>query len=129
MGGSILHALIQDKPAVRGRQFPSIRRADRTYTLENIGRSLQPEETLLDVAYEATEERKTRKAIFHKIHFKIKYETLQDRSKNKGKMPDNIGNDWDVQKFNSFAASRVQLFSWMVMANNSAFDVRFHLTW
>jgi hypothetical protein len=71
--------------------------------LENIGRSLQPGETLKDVAYKAILEWNTRKDTFQKIHFKIKYETLKDRSNSMGRMPDNIGNDSEV--FNYFIPS------------------------
>jgi hypothetical protein len=70
------------------------------YTLKNIGRDLEPKETLVDVAYKSIQEEwEKKKNDFKTIKFAIKYETLKARAKAKGKMPENIGNQRDVDKF------------------------------
>jgi hypothetical protein len=75
--------------------------------LENIGRDLAPKETLVDVAYKSIEEWENKKKNdFETIKFTIKYETLKDRSKVKGKMPANIGNQRIVDKFQDIRSER-----------------------
>jgi hypothetical protein len=79
---------------------------NRIYTLKNIGRDLEPKETLVDVAYKSIEEWENKKNEFETIKFTIKYETLKDRSKVKGKMPENIGKQGVVDKFQDIRSER-----------------------
>jgi hypothetical protein len=79
---------------------------NRIYTLKNIGRDLEPKETLVDVAYKSIEEWEKKKNDFETLKFAIKYETLKKRSKAKGKMPKNIGNQRDVDKFQDIRSER-----------------------
>jgi hypothetical protein len=74
--------------------------------LKNIGRDLEAKETLVDVAYKSIEEWKKKKNDFETLKFAIKYETLKKRSKAKGKMPKNIGNQRDVDKFQDIRSER-----------------------